>query len=89
MVGPFIVLFIILCTWAVVSYAIGVVVTSDQSAGAGIVAMARTINVILGFLGILSVIAIPVGFVVGIIHLVKKDSSSETPPTLPPQAPTV
>ena len=87
MVGPFISLFIVLSAWAVVSFVIGTMVNTGSDAG-GLQSIAQIINMVLGFAGILSVLAVPIGFVVGIIYMVKQDKPM-TPPSEPPTPPSV
>jgi Na+/H+-dicarboxylate symporter len=87
MVGPFVSLFIILSLWAVVSFVIGTMVNTGSDAG-GLQSIAQAINMVLGFAGILSVLAVPIGFVVGIVFMVKQDQSPTVPPSEPPTPPT-
>lgn len=77
--GPFIVLFLVLVLWAISSSVFGLM-------GGGVGA-ARTVNMVLGFLGILSIFAIPVGLIIGIVVLVKKDQSTPTVPSIPSEPP--
>ena len=80
--GPWISLILILAIWAVASFTFGSMVTTGPSGG--VVAAARTLNVILGFVGIISVVMIPVGLIVGIV-LIAIGAKNEQPPPPGPQ----
>lgn len=99
LVTPFLGLVLVLAAWAVTSFVIGQMIsaspptyleTSDQSGRMMQLAQpdvrstaANIINVALGFLGIIFVIMIPVGLLVGIILLAKKDQVQQLPVSNP------
>lgn len=83
MAAPILVLLGTLILWGVTSF-----VTSSLAAGGaggeGLVSVARILNVIFGFVGMISVLAVPIGVVVGIVYLVTApkpptDSKTQTP----------
>lgn len=91
MAAPWMSLLLVLIVWAVFSFAMRSLVGSDALASPSMLATARIVNTVLGFVGILSVIAIPIFIIVGIVILVKKDESlpSTQPPVQPPMEPPV
>lgn len=84
MVAPPAVFVLVLILWPIVSLMIGNMIESgDVYQGAQAATIANIINVGLGFLGILSLIATPIGFLIGIVLLLKgkkkiQDSKAET-----------
>jgi uncharacterized membrane protein len=86
---PMLFLPLILAAWALISFMI--VAASGDDVSSGVVTIARIVNVVLGFLGIIGVIMIPVGFVVGIIMFTRKDDSIQALPTQdePPSTPPI
>lgn len=87
MLGPWISLILVLAIWAVAAFTFSSMVGGD--AGQGIVTTARVVNIVLGFVGILSVVMIPVGLIVGIVVLVmgsKREQPLQAPePPKPPE----
>ncbi|MEI7512928.1 MAG: hypothetical protein WCK01_05745 [Candidatus Uhrbacteria bacterium] len=88
---PMLFLPLILAAWALISFMMSSVVASGADVSTGAVTIARIVNVVLGFLGIIGVIMIPVGFVVGIIMFTRKDDSVQVQPTQdePPSTPPI
>lgn len=75
---------LVLGGWAFLSFLFAsVVAAGDPSANAPTIL--RIANIVLGFLGIANIIMVPVGLIVGIVILVKKDET--IPPTEPPVQP--
>lgn len=77
---------LVLVAFAVINFVFtSMVAAGEPSASAPIIA--RIVNAVLGLLGLVSFIMVPVGLVVGIITLAKKDPSM--PPSEPPMQPPV
>ncbi|MBU2566536.1 hypothetical protein KKG46_03165 [Patescibacteria group bacterium] len=73
------ILILVLVGWSIFSFVVGQMITPGRgSSGSGLAMAASIINLVLGMLGLVSVVMIPVGIIVGIILLVKKDSVIET-----------
>ena len=62
MAAPAIAIVVILTVWSIVPFALASVETAS---------LVRALNVILGFIGIISIVALPVCFVVGLIVALK------------------
>ena len=77
-------LILILIAWSVVSFVMGQMIYSGSvDSGQGLATTANIINVALGFLGILSVLMIPIGLVVGIVLLVTNKKNAPQSTTVP------
>ena len=74
--GPWISLIVTLMIWGIASFVFSGLLTSGATSALGV---ARLINIMLGFVGILSILMIPVGVIVGIIILVKGKQPPATP----------
>jgi hypothetical protein len=83
-VVPFLVLPLVLVAWALLSFVFSSVLATNAYPSAGALATSRIVNIVLGFIGMLSVIMVPVGVVVGVVTLVQKPKQ---PPTEPPEQP--
>lgn len=76
MVIPPAVFVLILIAWPIFSLLIGNMIEAGSiQSGANTVRTANLINVIMGFLGILSLAATPIGFVAGLVLLLKRKNS--------------
>ena len=82
---PPIVLLGVLIVWAVISFIASSLLGSDAAASGTTVVALRIANVGLGFIGILSVIAIPVFVIIGLIYILT--APKQMMPTEPPQSP--
>lgn len=80
---------LILGAFAFFSFVFSSVAATNTSPSEGALMTARIVNVVLGFLGIVSILMIPIGLIVGIIILVKNQPGSQgvLPPQEPPQPP--
>lgn len=90
MAAPWMSLFLVLVVWSVFSFTTSSFVGSDALASPLMLATARIANMALGFVGILSVIAIPIFIIIGIVIFAmgdKQQVSQPMPPQEPPQAP--
>jgi hypothetical protein len=67
--GPWAVLAATIILWAVVWKGLLAIGAYDS---ANVMALARLMNVIIGFVSILSILMVPVGLIVGIVILVRK-----------------
>lgn len=81
---PFLILTATLIIWPLLSFVFSSVLATNENPSAGAVATLQIVNMVLGFFGIASIIMVPIGFVVGVVTLMKKDEPSSMPPTEPP-----
>ena len=86
---PPIVLLGVLMVWAIISFIASSLLGSDAAATGTTVAALRIVNVGLGFIGILSVIAIPIFVIVGLVYILTapKPVMPPEPPQNPPMPP--
>ncbi len=75
---------LILGAWSFLAFLFASMSDAGQLEGTGTI-VAKIVNVILGFGGIVSLLMIPVGLVVGIIVLMKKDEVVAVPPSDTPE----
>jgi hypothetical protein len=70
LIAPISTLFIVIVLWAVVAYIAARLLSVGT--GAGITTILQLVNIVLGFVGLVSILAIPTGIVLGIYYLMKK-----------------
>lgn len=75
MISPPMVLVAVLIAWSLI--AVLIPVFAVKSGGAGLVFVGKYINVILGVIGLLCVVLIPIGFVTGLILLLKESAKKQ------------
>ncbi len=68
--------------WAVTSFVASSLLQSDAAASGGTLAALRVANTGLGFIGILSVLAVPLFFIIGLIYILTAPK-----PMAPPEPP--
>lgn len=73
-IAPFLTLFLVLAGWGVASFLLSLTIDPDVGDVTRLMVWGRVLNTVLGFVGILSVICIPLGFVIGLYFLLKKAS---------------
>lgn len=83
MVMPPIVLLGILVLWGIISFVAGMMVGGSAGTTSSAVVGLRVVNVGLGFFGILSVIAIPIFLIIGLIYILTGPKEVVPPPAPP------
>lgn len=85
--GPWITLFLVLVIWSVTAFTFSTMVTSGDATA--MVSTARIVNMVLGFVGIISVLMIPIGLIVGVVIMVGRKTEQPLQAPEPPKPPEV
>lgn len=81
---PWIMIMVVLSVWAIASFVIGMRLSSGVDVSEGMLIGMRILNIVLGFLGILSLLGIPVGLVWGIVVITRREEVTTTETTSAP-----
>lgn len=84
---PMLLLPVVLFMWGLISFVLtSAVAAGEPSANAPMIL--RIFNIVLGGLGLISFVMVPVGFIIGLVTLLKKDPEmSASPSSMPLTAP--